>query len=55
MLKSFTGLSMRVFVGSSKPGKPLFWQASPGQYLVRVIDDQGRGDGRSLHVETEAR
>ena len=43
------------FIGSSKPGKPLFWQAKPGQYLVRVIDDQGRGDGRSLYVETESR
>ena len=43
------------FIGSSKPGKPLFWKAKPGQYLVRVIDDQGRGDGRALHVETESR
>ena len=43
------------FIGTSKPGKPLFWKAKPGQYLVRVIDDQGRGDGRSLRVETESR
>lgn len=43
------------FIGTSKPGKALFWPAKPGQYLVRVIDDQGRGDGRSLHVETENR
>lgn len=43
------------FIGTSKPGKTLFWDARPGQYLVRVIDDQGRGDGRALHVESEAR
>jgi penicillin-binding protein 1C len=43
------------FIGTSKPGKTLFWDARPGQYLVRVIDDQGRGDGRSLYVETESR
>ena len=43
------------FIGTSKPGKTLFWPAKPGQYLVRVIDDQGRGDGRSLYVVTELR
>ncbi len=43
------------FISTSKPGKAFFWLAKPGQYLVRVIDDPGRGDGRSLYVETENR
>ncbi len=38
------------FVGRSKPGTPLFWQAKPGNYRVRVVDDLGRADGVTLRV-----
>ena len=41
------------FIGTSKQGKALFWRLKPGQYTVRVIDDQGRGDVRELRVKAE--
>lgn len=41
------------FIGSNKAGQPLFWRLKPGHYTVRVIDDQGRGDSRSLTVRSE--
>ena len=31
-------------------GKPLFWRAQPGRFLVRVVDDHGRSDSRELIV-----
>ena len=39
------------FVGKAKPREPLFWNAKPGRYSVRVVDDQGRSDTRPLNVE----
>jgi penicillin-binding protein 1C len=39
------------FLGSSKPGEPLFWQpVSAGSYAVRAVDDHGRSDERPLDV-----
>jgi penicillin-binding protein 1C len=39
------------FLGSSKPGEPLFWQpASAGSYVLRAVDDHGRSDERPLDV-----
>jgi penicillin-binding protein 1C len=39
------------FLGSSKPGEPLFWQpASAGNYNLRAVDDHGRSDERPLDV-----
>ena len=38
-------------VGKSKRGQPLFWAARPGAFQVRVVDDQGRADERTLKVE----
>ena len=39
------------FIGSSKPGEPLFWQpASAGNYVLRAVDDRGRSDERPLEV-----
>lgn len=37
-------------VGQGPPGRPLFWDAQPGRYVVRVIDDRGRSDAREVEV-----
>lgn len=40
------------FVGAAKPGEALFWQpASPGEYLLRAVDDRGRADSRRLRID----
>jgi len=40
------------FVGTAKPGEPLFWQpAAPGEYTLRAVDDRGRADSRRLRVD----
>lgn len=41
------------YVGQSKRGEPFFWRAVPGNYMVRVVDNQGRFDARPLHVVQE--
>jgi penicillin-binding protein 1C len=39
------------FLGSSRPGEPLFWQpVSAGSYALRAVDDHGRSDERPLDV-----
>jgi penicillin-binding protein 1C len=35
------------FVGE---GTSVMWQARPGDFLVRVVDDQGQGEVRQLRV-----
>ncbi|MCM2304259.1 MAG: penicillin-binding protein 1C [Elusimicrobia bacterium] len=37
-------------LGSAPAGKPLFWTPRPGRSVVRVVDDQGRGDAREVEV-----
>lgn len=37
-------------VAESLPGKPAVWQAEPGRYMVRVVDDLGRSDAREIVV-----
>jgi len=40
------------FIGTAKPGEPLFWQpAAPGEYTLRAVDDRGRTDSRRLRVD----
>ncbi|MEP6938477.1 MAG: penicillin-binding protein 1C [Rudaea sp.] len=39
------------YVGSVKPGEPLFWKpALAGEYILRVVDDHGHSDSRPLRV-----
>lgn len=39
-------------IGRSRPGETLFWKpAAPRNYTVRVVDDAGRADSRTLMVE----
>lgn len=37
-------------VGSSPSGKPFFWKAKPGNFVVRAVDDQGRANSRRIQV-----
>ena len=37
-------------VGSSPSGKPFFWKARPGNFVVRAVDDQGRANSRRIQV-----
>jgi penicillin-binding protein 1C len=30
------------YVGTSRPGQPLFWPAQSGRFAVRGVDDHGR-------------
>lgn len=39
------------YVGESSPQRPLMWKPRPGRHVVRVLDDQGRSDSRTLDVE----
>lgn len=39
------------FVGETGPDRPLFWTLKPGDYSVRVVDDQGRADVTRMHVQ----
>ncbi|MEK7355778.1 MAG: penicillin-binding transpeptidase domain-containing protein, partial [Bdellovibrionota bacterium] len=39
------------YVGESSPQKTIMWKPRPGRHVVRVLDDLGRSDSRSLEVE----
>lgn len=39
------------FLGASKSGQPFFWQAKPGTFMLRAVDDQGRADAREVTVQ----
>ncbi len=38
------------YLGQSDPSKPIFWKPTPGRHIVRVSDDLGRSDSRSVDV-----
>ena len=38
-------------VGRTPADKPLHWTATPGSFVVRAVDDQGRGDARALKID----
>lgn len=42
-------------VGDSAPEEAFAWNARPGRYLVRVIDDRGRSDTREVQIESRPR
>ena len=37
-------------VGQTLPHESFFWKAGPGKYVIRVLDDYGRGDSREIDV-----
>lgn len=41
------------FIAKTKAHRPFFWQAKPGQFVVRVVDDRGLSDACELHVLME--
>jgi len=40
-------------IGSAKPSIPFFWNATPGKYLIQVVDTEGRSDSREVTVEAD--
>jgi penicillin-binding protein 1C len=38
------------FEGTAPSGEPFFWKPSPGRFVVRAVDDQGRADAREVRV-----
>lgn len=41
------------FLGKTVRDQPFMWQAKPGKYVVRVVDDYGRSHARDLKVRLE--
>jgi penicillin-binding protein 1C len=41
------------FIAETKSDEPFFWQAKPGKFVVRVVDDQGLSDARDVNVRVE--
>lgn len=40
------------FLGKAQNAEPFFWQASPGRYVVRAVDDFGQASARELQIVT---
>jgi penicillin-binding protein 1C len=38
------------YVGESRSGGTLFWQARPGRFVVRAVDELGRSETRTFEV-----
>lgn len=41
------------YLGESEPTKSFFWNARPGAYLLRVVDDHGRTDSMELTISPD--
>ncbi|HEY5283881.1 MAG TPA: penicillin-binding protein 1C [Polyangia bacterium] len=39
------------FAGKAPSGRPWLWKMEPGTFVVRAVDDRGRSDAQTLHVE----
>jgi penicillin-binding protein 1C len=39
------------FVGKTPPDKPFLWDARPGKFIVRAVDDHGLSDAREMVVQ----
>lgn len=39
------------FIGKTRRDQPFFWQAKPGRFVVRAVDDQGLSDVRDMIVK----
>ncbi|KTD36274.1 penicillin binding protein 1C, peptidoglycan biosynthesis [Legionella nautarum] len=40
-----------VYLAKTRPDEPFLWQAKPGKFVIRVVDDHGRSDARDINVE----
>ncbi len=43
-----------MYLGESHRDRSYLWQAKPGKYIVRVVDDHGRADARDVDVKMES-
>jgi penicillin-binding protein 1C len=43
------------YLGRAPSGKPFWWQASPGNHVLRAVDAVGRADSRRVKVELARR
>lgn len=39
------------YLAKTKPDEPFLWQAKPGKFVIRVVDDHGRADARDINIE----
>lgn len=39
------------YVGKTQPEEAFSWQAVPGKFIIRAVDDHGRADARDIHVQ----
>lgn len=42
------------FITKTKPDVPFFWDAKPGKFVVRVVDDHGLSDARDIEVKMDS-
>ena len=42
------------FLGKTTRDKSFLWNAKPGKYVVRIVDDYGRSDARDVVVKGES-
>ena len=41
----------QTYLGNVKPSKPLLWNAKPGRFNIRVVDDSGRASSVDIVVK----
>ncbi|WP_419418472.1 penicillin-binding protein 1C [Legionella sp. D16C41] len=41
------------FLAKTRPDETYFWQAKPGKFIVRVVDDHGFSDAREITIEVD--
>lgn len=41
------------FIAKTKPDESFLWQAKPGNYVVRVVDDHGLSDARAINIQMD--
>ena len=42
------------FIAKTKPNQSFLWQAKPGKFVVRVVDDHGLSDARDINVQMDS-
>lgn len=42
------------FIAKIKAGEPYLWQAKPGKFVIRVVDEHGLSDARDIKIEMDS-
>lgn len=42
------------FIAKTKADQPYLWEAKPGAYIIRVVDEHGLSDGRKIKIELDS-